>query len=156
MDKNVEKKSLIFALFFLSLGGWMLHFRIHPIIEGSVEEYFPITIGLLNIFIVPGLLNFKKTFLYGYLINGFSVLFGIVLMAKLSISDLPDPLTISNLFFKTTLADIFLLLPKWIIGQRILYFYFPSGTGRMFTSFWWTRHLIYIIILFTLSHFFWE
>ena len=153
MDEKNEKKNLIFSLFFLSLGGWMLHFRIHPIIESNPAHFFPFLYGLVNILVVPFLLNDKKTFLIGYLINGFGVLFGIVIMAKFSLSGLPHPLTVTNILFKTTLADILLLLPKLFIGQRILYVYYPTGTGRLFTSFWWTRHLAYISILFTIGHF---
>ncbi len=156
MDKKSEKNSLIFALFFLSLGGWMLHFRIHPLTEGNPADYFPFIYGLLNILLVPLLLNFRKTFLYGYLINGFGVIFGVILMATFSLSTLPHPLSLANILFKTTLADIFLLLPKLFIGQRILYIYFPQGTGRLFTSLWWLRHFFYLSLIFAAGHFLWR
>ena len=156
MHKNSEKKSLIFAIFFLSLGGWMLHYRIHPPSQGIPANYFPFIIGLVNILFVPLLLNFRKMFLYGYLINGFSVIFGVILMSAFSLSKLPQPLSMSNIIFKTTLADIFLLLPKLFIGQRILYIYFPQGTGRMFRGWWWVKHFFYLSLIFAAGHFLWR
>jgi hypothetical protein len=156
MKFKSEISNLIFSLFFISLGGWMLHFRIHPIIDSNPAHYVPFVFGLLNILFVPFLLNSKTTFLPGYLINGFGAIIGVIVMTAFSLSALPSSLTISNIFFKTTLADIFLLLPKLFLGQLILLHYFPTGLGRMFTNSWWIRHFFYLTIIFAMGHILWS
>ncbi len=150
-----EIRELIFALVLLSAGGWILHFYRHPI-GGNPSHYIPFTLGLLNIFITPVFFNFRKTVIVGYLINGFTVILGSITMAHLSLSGLPDPLTFSNIIFRTTVADIFILFPKLFIGHVILRHYFPTGVGRLFTALWWVRHFIYVIIVYSAGHFLWS
>ncbi len=151
-----EIHQYIWALILISLGGWLLHLRIHPIVEANPANFIPFIFGLLNVIIVPFLLNSKKTVIIGYLINGFGVIFGTVIMATFSLSALPSPLTIGNLLLKTTLADIFILLAKLFIAQRVLAHYYPSGLGRMFTTLWWIKHFIYVAVIFAAGHFLWR
>ena len=147
-----ELKKPILALLFLSLGGWFLHFRIHPI-SVSPSHFVPFFYGLVSILIVPVMLNYKKTVIIGYVVNGFSVIVGTVLMAHLSFSDFPQPITLPNILFQTTLADIFILLPKLFIGQMILLYYYPNGLGRLFTTRWWIKHFCYFAIVYSIGHF---
>ena len=147
-----ELKNPILAIMLLSLGGWSLHFRIHPV-SVSPSHFVPFVYGLVSFLVVPFLLNSKKTVIIGYLFNGFSVIVGTILMAHLSLSDLPQPFTITAIFFRTTLADIFILLPKLIIGQIILYHYYPNGLGRLFTAVWWMKHFCYFAIVYSAGHF---
>ena len=150
-----EIRELIFALFLLSAGGWLLHFYRHPI-GGNPSHYVPFVLGFVNIIITPLLFNFRKTVIVGYLINGFTVILGTITMAHLSLTALPEPLTLSNILFRTTFAYILLLLPKLFIGQAILRYYFPTGVGRLFTAFWWARHFLYVIIIYSAGHFLWS
>jgi hypothetical protein len=90
------RRSLIFILFLLALGGFMLHFRIHhfmvadKIDPGSFHfsgTYFLSNIlPLINVFFVTTLFLSKKTCVYGYLLNGLMVIFGTILMAHFSIA----------------------------------------------------------------------
>jgi len=151
---RILKKDLrnpILAIMLLTLGGWMLHYRFHPISAGS-SYLIPFCIGLIGFLIVPFLLNYRKTVIVGYLFNGFSVIIGTVIMAHYSLVDLPQPLTLTNIFFGTTLPDIFILLPKLIIGQMILNQYFPGGLGRMFTTTWWVKHFCYVTVIYSIGH----
>lgn len=147
-----EIRNPILSLFFLSLGGWMLHFLIHPV-SASSAYLVPFCCGLVSVLLVPMMLNYKKTAIPGYLLNGFSVVIGTVVMAHYSLSDLPQPLTFSTILFRTTLPDIFILLPKLLIGQMILRHYFPGGLGRMFTTIWWMKHFCYFAIVYSIGHF---
>ena len=156
MKLKSEISAPLLSLFFLSLGGLILHYRIHPIIDSNPANFIPFVFGLLNTVLVPFLLNNKKTFLSGYLINGFGVIIGVMVMALFSLSSLPSPLSFSNIIFKTTFADIILLLPKFILGQLILSHYFPTGVGRMFTTNWWFRHFFYLSIIFAAGHILWR
>jgi len=151
--KDLQKP--IFAILFLSFGGWLLHFRAHNISENPAF-YLPFLLGILNVVVVPVLFNWKKTALLGYLLNGFSVVIGTIVMAHLSLSGLPQPITFYHIIFRTTLADVFLLLPKLFIGHMILLHYYPTGVGRLFTCDWWVRHFAYVTIIYTMGHFLWR
>jgi hypothetical protein len=150
-----ELRKPILALLFLSLGGWLLHFRTHPI-SGNPSFFIPFILGLVNVIIIPLLFNQKKTVIIAYLINGLGVVIGIMIMAHFSLSALPNPLTFTSIIFKTMLADIIILFTKFFIGQMILLYFFPTGLGRMFTPSWWVRHFFYITIVYSLGHFLWR
>jgi len=151
--KGIEKQ--LFALFLIALGGWLLHLRIHPF-QGNPPNFVPFVFGLLSVFFVPILLSFKQTFLIGYLLNGFSVVIGVVVMATFSLSGLPDPITFSGLMLKTSLSYNLILLSKLFIGQMVLHHYYPTGLGRMFTAWWWTRHFVYVGTFFAVGHLLWR
>ena len=150
-----EIRGPILALMLLSLGGWMLHFRIHSI-SANPSNFVPFFIGLFNVLIVPQLFNYKKTVIVAYLFNGAGVVIGAITMATLSFYALPEPLTFTNVIFKTTLADILILSSKLFIGQVILSHFYPAGLGRMFTTSWWIRHFCYLSVIFSLGHFLWR
>ena len=144
-----EIRGHILALALLSFGGWLLHARIHPIqlspdFPQNPANYLPFIIGLVNILCVPFLLSFARTFVVGYLINGIGVIVGTIAMAHLSLSALPQPLTLAGIFLGTTLPDIFILIPTLFIAQIILFFYQPNVMGRMFTPWWCSCHLFYL------------
>ena len=155
---DAEKKSIrgeLTALILLSLGGLLLHARIHPIplpgAPGNHANLVPFILGLAGVIIVPLLLSREKTWLAGYLINGFSVITGTVLMGYLGISGWSGVPGVDTIVFDSMLPSILLSLPKLIIGQMILYHYKPRGAGRMFTPFWWTRHFFYVSAVFTVG-----
>jgi hypothetical protein len=151
--KEINKP--ILALLFLSLGGWLLHFRIHPV-SNNPSNFVPFVLGLVNIIITPLLFNQKKTVIIAYLINGLGVIIGGIIMAHFSFSVLPKPFTFTNIIFKTALGDIFILFSKLFIGQTILLHFYPNGLGRMFTPSWWVRHFFYLTIAYSLGHFLWK
>jgi len=151
--KEIERP--ICALLLLSLGGWLLHFRIHPL-SVNASHSVPFIIGLINVLLVPILFNYKTSVLIAYLFNGFSVIVGTILMAHVSLSDLPAPLTVTTVLFQTTLADILILFPKLLLGAIILSHYYPNGFGRMFTTRWWIKHFCYFAIVYSLGHLLWR
>jgi len=139
------------ALILISLGGLLLHMHLHPPFgpHGDDDGLIPLTVDLMGVLVVPFLLSRKNTWLSGYLINGFSVVAGFVLMGGIMVSGwqaVPGP---AALVQEAMLPHIIMLFPKLMIGQRILRHYRPGGTGRMFTPFWWTRHFIYASLVFT-------
>lgn len=150
LKKEIRKD--ILALFFISLGGWCLHVRIHSVSD-SPSNFAPFLSGLVSFLAVPILLSHRRTVLVGYLLNGFSVIIGSVLMAHFSLSSPPDTLSIGSILFQTTLADIFILMAKLFVGQSILLHYYPNGLGRMFTAAWWARHFCYFSVVYSIGHF---
>ncbi len=140
------------ALVLLSLGGFLFHFQIHPIplpgAPSDADNFIPFALGLAGIFISPVLLSRRGTWLAGYLVNGFSVVVGTVLMGSLMVSGWKGAPSPGDLLSDGMLPTILLAFPKLMIGQRILHHYRPGGTGRMFTPMWWARHFIYASLLF--------
>jgi|WetSurMetagenome_2_1015567.scaffolds.fasta_scaffold24578_2 hypothetical protein len=156
-----ELRLPICAIFLLSLSGWLFHLRVHPVsfdpANPSNPAFFvPFVAGILSIVATPLLLNYRRTFVVGYLLNGMSVIVGTIAMALLSLSHLPSPLTPQGILLGTMLGSILLLLAKLPVGQIVLYHYHPNGMGRLFTPFWWTRHFIYLSATFTLGHYLWR
>jgi hypothetical protein len=139
------------ALVLISLGGLLIHTHLHPPFgpHGDEDALIPLIANLLGILVVPFLLSRRKTWLAGYLVNGFSVVTGVVLMGDIMVSGwtaLPGPAAFVQ---DAMLPNIIFAFPKLMIGQRILRHYRPEGTGRMFTPLWWTRHFIYASLVFT-------
>jgi hypothetical protein len=143
----------IAALVLLSAGGLLLHARIHPIptpgSPGNHANLVPFILGICGMTVVPLLLSRERTWLAGYLINGFSVVTGTVLMGYLGISGWSGVPSLDMVLFDSMLPSILLTLPKLLIGQSILRRYRPRGTGRMFTPLWWARHFFYASAVFT-------
>jgi hypothetical protein len=156
-----ETRLLVFTLMFMSLGGWLMHLRIHPPPidpDGAHNPAFwiPFIFGLINVFVSPILLSFARTLIIGYLMNGISVVIGIILMSTLSLSGLPHPLTFASLVLNTTFPVMILLFGKLFVGQQILLHHHPKGMGRMFTVGWWARHFVYLSVIFSIGHFLWR
>ena len=152
-QKEIRKP--ILALMLISLGGWMLHLRAHPLSTRAVD-FLPFLLGLVDIVITPVLFSYRKTVVVAYLINGIGVIIGSIGMAVFSLYHLVEPVTLGSILFKTMLSDILILLAKLFIGQLILSHYYPSGLGRLFTPFWWVRHFCYLSIVFAIGHFLWN
>jgi len=156
-----ETRSLALALAFMSLGGLVLHVRVHPSIidpdgTGVPANWIPFVAGLVGVFVTPFLLSLPKTVIVGYLINGMSVILGTILMSTKSLSAMPVPLTFGALLFKTTFSDILLLFGKLFVGHQIFLYHHPAGMGRMFTTGWWARHFFYLATVFAIGHFIWR
>ncbi len=146
----------IAATAILSLGGLLLHLRIHPVSFDPADPsnpafIVPLASGILSVAVAPFLLAFPRTFVAGYLWNGMSAVAGTIAMAALSVSLPPSPPSAGNILLGTTLASILLLLPKLFLGQIVLRHYHPGGMGRLFTAWWWVRHFVYLGAVFSLG-----
>ncbi len=158
---RARTRALIIALLLVSLGGLLLHARVHPVFdetEGTFRgtSFFPLVAGLLSVVVTPLLLSFRRTLILGYVFNGMTAIVGSILMTYFSLALMQFPVTLERLIIGTTLADVLILLSKLFIGQQILLAHYPAGTGRMFTSGWWFRHFVYLSVVFTVGHFLWR
>jgi len=130
----MTRRTLLFALFLLALGGLMLHYRIHPFMvadklnPGTV--HFNGTFFLANIFpfvdvvLITILFLFKKTAMYGYLLNGLIVIFGTIFMAHFSIAGLmADPMPPSQWIMNSMLPDIGIAWADFFVGKALYDFY---------------------------------
>lgn len=155
-QKQNLRIALIFSLFFISLGGWLLHLRIHSPVNNPLN-YIPFFTGLINIIVIPWLFFFKPLVSWAYLLNGMTVIIGIILMADFSLNRLPDDASISAIILGTTLADIIILLGKFFIGKVLFDLQFAQLDKELPVRYkfirypnlgWWLVHLVAIAVVY--------
>lgn len=143
-----EIRGAVWTLILLAAGGWLIHWSWHtpllPGMAGNWANLIPLLFGIAGVVAVPLLVSHEKTWLAGYLVNGFGVVLGTVMMAYFNISTWREMPGLADIVLNSNLASILILLPKLIAGQRILHHYRPNGAGRMFTPGWWIRHFVYV------------
>jgi hypothetical protein len=158
------KTILLIALITLSLGGLLLHLRIHPSSK-NYSNLVPVISGILSIVVVPLLFSFKKTLSYGYVLNGFQVIAGTIVMAHFSIVHWPDPATLESVILNTTLADILILWGKFFVGKSLFdlefygYDHSREKKGKTFrypNIGWWIIHLVTVSVVYTLGSVLWR
>ena len=123
-----EIRDLILAFFLLSLGGLLLHVRIHPPSE-SLFNWIPLVFTLVNILAIPILFNRKGTVAYAYLFAWATCITGTVGMTYFSITTWHVPYTVTDFVMKSTFPDIVILWTKIFLAHRILRFHWPDGVS---------------------------
>jgi hypothetical protein len=121
-----EIRGLIWALILLSLGGLLLHIRIHPPSK-DLFYWIPFLFALVNTLIIPFLFNRRETVAYAYLFTWATVIAGTVGMAYFSITTWKLPVTMINVMLKSMLPDIIMLWSKIFLAHKILRFHWPEG-----------------------------
>jgi len=134
------RRALIAALFLISLGGAMLHTRIHPVyrpihqagaavvsqarVEFRFENLAAIALGVVDVVVVTALFCSIRTAPLAYLLNGMICIFGTVFMAHYGIADVLEKFkdhgpALADWILRTTLADIIILWADFFIGKAI-------------------------------------
>jgi uncharacterized membrane protein len=120
-----EVRAPIFALFFISLGGLLLHIRIHPPLEEAFH-WVPVGFGVVTAFVLPFLFNSEKTVAWAYLINMAAAIVGTVAMTYVAVGEWQGPITLKAVLFESTLPDIIVLWAKVPLGHHILRHFRPK------------------------------
>jgi hypothetical protein len=162
-QKQFVKCVLLWGLVVISLGGWLLHLRVHPIVV-SKANLIPFLTGVISIVAIPLLFLHKKTFHYAYVLNGMFVIIGTITMAHFSIAHHPPQITLKNIFLNTTLADIMLLWAKFAIGKAIFDLEILSnidqkhgGTSWHYPNMlWWWIHFAGFSVVYALGNILWK
>src|SRR3989338_7153438 len=94
--KKMIKKTLVAGLFFMALGGWLLHLRIHPPVKDA-DFLIPYISGIVSVFCLPLLFWFRRTAALAYVINGFLVITGTITMEHFSIANFQGPISALNI-----------------------------------------------------------
>jgi hypothetical protein len=158
------KTTLFLGLIAVSLGGLMLHLRLHPV-SRNTSNLIPLLSGILSVIIVPLLYSSKKTIGYGYTLNGFLVIIGTIAMAHFAIKNWHPPLTFESIILQTTLPDIMVLWTKFFIGKALFdleLFGYDSGRNKIGVAYrypntgWWLVHLAGVSIVYGLSDWLWR
>jgi hypothetical protein len=163
--KDYLRVILIFSVFFLALGGWLLHLRIHPIAKDA-ENYIPAVAGFISVIIIPVLFIFRSTIPFAYLLNGMTVIIGTIAMVHFSIENPPQVWTLTTILLGTCLPDILLLWGKFAVGKALfeveLAVNQPDAqisSGRFFRfpnmGFWFV-HVVTLTTVYIIGSYFWK
>jgi hypothetical protein len=125
-----SRRALLGALFFVALGGFLLHYRIHPFLLPDVDHpgqtvfrgpfVAASLLPLLDLTVVTALFGFRRTAPLAYLLNGLIVIFGVVLMGHFSIAVLaPKSPSPADWLLKSTFPDIAIALGDFLIGKAL-------------------------------------
>jgi uncharacterized membrane protein YkgB len=118
----MAKSSLIIAQFFVSLGGLLLHFRIHPAVKDGVLSgtyAIPTALGIFDVVVITLLLCWPKTVTLGFLLNGMFCIVGVIMMAAFAFAHPPADSTFIGWTLNTTLSDILLLVGDFFIVRGV-------------------------------------
>ena len=162
--KTHIKSMLIVSLLVFSIGGLLLHTRIHPV-KTNYSNLVPLVCGILSTLVVPLLFCFRKTIAYGYVLNGFLVIIGTITMGHFSIAHWPNPITAQAVLLNTLLADILILWGKFFIGKSLFDLEFlgydtakekKGKTFRYPNMGWWLVHLVTISVVYYIGYMLWR
>jgi hypothetical protein len=123
-DKQVRE--LVWAYAILSLGGLLLHLRIHPPGE-SLFNWLGTGFPLVNVVIVPFLFSRPSTVAWAFLFACMTVVIGTTSMAYHSITTWNLPVTVKTVILNSTLPDILILSIKIPLAYKILLHFRPEG-----------------------------
>jgi hypothetical protein len=129
-DGAMTKRALLLALLLVALGGFLLHYRIHPVMAPdkanpgvllfSKSNFMAFIFPLADVVLVTLLFAFRRTALYGFLLNGLIAIYGTIFMAHFSIAQLGGKsLPIEGWILKSTLPDIAILWGDFFIGKAL-------------------------------------
>ncbi len=155
---------LICSLFFLALGGFLLHGRIHPVGEDS-WDVIPAVSGIFSVVVITLLFCFRRTIAFGYVLNGMTVIIGTIAMTHFSLKNAPSVWTLQSVLFITLLAEIAILWGKFVVGKALFEIELlkqPADAvrkGRFFrypNMGWWWAHLVALSVVYTLGYLIWK
>jgi len=163
--KDYLRLVLISAIFFLAVGGWLLHLRIHPIAKDA-ENYNPLVAGFISVFLIPVLFIFRSTIPFAYLLNGMTVIIGTITMTHFSIENHPQVWTLQTILLGTCLPDILMLWGKFAVGKALFdldpVINRPDAqisSGRFFRfpnmGFWFV-HVVTLTAVYLIGSYFWK
>ncbi len=163
-QKSYIKYTLVTGLFFISLGGLLLHLRIHPLSKNPAH-YIHFTATLTSVLLVPFFFLFRRTVHLGYVINGMIVILGIITMGHFSISHPPETISPWTLLSGTTFPDMLILGCKFAAGKALFDLTFfgcddtikrSGNTFRYPNMGWWWIHLILMSLIYFLGALIWR
>ena len=165
-QKIYLKAVLIISLVCVSLGGFLLHIRIHTL-DSDPSNFVPFIAGIISILAVSSMFMVKNLIPYAYLTNGMLAIIGTITMAHFSVEHWPPQATFSTLFLETLLADIFIVWCAFFIGKALFELNMthetnleksrPKGRFIRYPNMgYWGIHLIGLGLIYSLGHILWK
>jgi hypothetical protein len=130
----MNKRTLLISLFLLAVSGMLLHYRIHSflvhdkidpaIVRFDGTKFFSFLFPFLDVVLVTTLFASRRTFVYGYMLNGMIVIYGTVFMTHYSISEFAaKSVPAGQWFVKSTLPDIGIAWADFFAGKALYELY---------------------------------
>jgi hypothetical protein len=163
-QKQNIRALLVAGLAVVSLGGWLLHVRIHPVSDDPTN-WIPFIAGLASIIVLPAMFLSKKSLPYAYVLNGMLVIIGTITMAHDSIPKLQEHFSIETVFIGTLFADIAILWVNFFIGKSLfeleMFKVIDAAVrkGRFFrypNMGYWGVHVAALSVVYALGYFLWK
>jgi hypothetical protein len=163
-QKENLRALLLFALFFLAVGGLLLHCRIH-VWGATPGNFIPAVSGIISVGLISLLFYFRSTVAFGYLLNGVTVIIGTIAMVHFTLKNTPSEWSLQTIFFQTLLADIILLCAKFATGKALFELEIvrklddATRKGRFFrypNMGFWCVHLIAMSVVYILGFQVWK
>jgi hypothetical protein len=121
-----EINAAIWGLFLISLGGLLIHIKIH-LVSVTAFNWIPVIFGIISTIFIPVMFNYQKTWRWAYLFNWAAVITGAVTMAYWSLTAQKLSLSFYDIFVKSTFADIVVLMSKLSFGQIIMAYWLRNS-----------------------------
>ncbi len=162
-SKQNLKLILVLGFFFLSLGGWLLHWRIHTPGD-DFSDWIPFFAGLGSVLVLPILFWFKRTLALAYVVNGMLVIIGLITMGHFSLAHWRGGFSLHSLFLGTLLPDMFILCGNFGFGKALFelnLFHHQEDKmrhGRFWrypNMGWWWVHLTALSVVYSLGYVLW-
>lgn len=163
-QKQNIKYLLVAALSVVSIGGWLLHLRIHPPFA-LAQNLIPFMAGIISILVIPALFLSKKTLAYAYVVNGMIVIIGVITMAHFSMMNPPKNISLLTIIVGTLFADIVVLLTKFFLGKALFEVemlktidaHVRNGRFWRYPNMgWWCVHFLALSLVYALGSIFWK
>ena len=148
----------------VSLGGWLLHVRVHPISDNATN-WIPFLTGLAGIIVLPALFLSKKTLPYAYILNGMFVIIGTITMVHVSVPRMEGIVSLESVFVKSLFADIAILWVNFFIGKSLFELEMfkvmdaAIRKGRFFrypNMGYWCVHVAALSVVYVLGYVLWK
>lgn len=165
-QKKYLKIILVAALLCVTLGGFLLHVRIHPI-ASNIANLVPFIAGLMSLLVITTLFFFKSLVPYAYLANGMLAIIGTITMGHFSYKLIQNNLSIMTVFTKTIFPDIVIIWGAFFIGKTIFEIEMtdvnnieaPRHKGRFFrypNLGYWVVHSVTLTAVYLIGHILWK
>ena len=129
-NRVTTRNASLSALFLLAVSNLLLHYRIHNfmvkdaldpgIMHFSGTKFLAFMFPLIDTLVVTLLFMWRKTSVYGYLLNGVIVIYGTVFMSHFSIAELTArSAPASDWIMKSTLPDIGIAWGDFFVGKAL-------------------------------------
>jgi len=122
----MARLTLIVAQVFMSVGGLLLHLRIHhfDLAAGFSGTFFmPTAVGIFDVVVITALLCSKRTVALGFLLNGMACILGVIFMSAFALHHPPAgtgvlPWITSSMFpdISIVVADFFVVRGVWLVA----------------------------------------
>ncbi|MFB3881265.1 MAG: hypothetical protein ACE149_08370 [Armatimonadota bacterium] len=153
-----QRSALLGALVALSVSGWFIHHRIHPL-EAGPTMMIPLAAASADVVVVTLLFLSRATARLAYLLNGMFAIYGITTMSHFALAQGAEAAPLHGLAM--TLPVSVTLFADFLVGKALFDGYWAEARAdvkawQFLAPGWWTVHFVLIPTVYTVGHFVWR